>query len=151
MARQAERETKEMGNELTTKIPPTRLFSALDYHKGMLNLAVLETEKSEIQSMADYKATHIALNVDQIHFKDKLSLHRQVTEVLHRDVTKTHASMKKMQETLTNVDRQLKQERIVTTARNNKIKDLEQKKLIQLASRPYDAEQTNKMIEDKNT
>lgn len=57
-------------------------------------------EKSEIQSMADYKATHIVLNLDFMSHKDKISLHRQVSEVLHRDVIKTHASMKKRKEAL---------------------------------------------------
>jgi hypothetical protein len=42
----------------------------------VLNLVVLETEKSEIQSVVDYKANHITLNVDQMNFKDKPNLHR---------------------------------------------------------------------------
>ena len=65
-----------MVREITPKLPTTRLLSALYYQKWVLNLVVLETEKSEIKSVADYKANHITLNVDQINWKEKPNLHR---------------------------------------------------------------------------
>jgi len=52
-----------------------------------------------------------------MHLKDKMELHKKVLDVLHRDVTKTHANVKKLQDALGKVEKQLRQEKVITRAR----------------------------------
>jgi len=106
-------------------MPQTQLYSMLDYGKGLFNMSIPEAQNSNLKSMTYYKATQISLNLNQLDYRDMLKFHDKVTKILHKDVERTHVSEKKLQDKLDEVEKQLKQERTMVKAKNNKIKEYE--------------------------
>ena len=67
--------------------------------------------------------------MDQIHFIDKVHFNKVVTDILHRNVSRTQAGANKMQDALFEMEKQLKHERVITRSRYLRVKEMEQKVL----------------------
>lgn len=63
-------------------------------------MAMLDSQVAQARSAADYKATQIILNVDDMHYEDMVNLHLRVTNMLHRGVSKAQLDAKKLREVL---------------------------------------------------
>ena len=66
---------KFWSQKLNQGSPHTRLLSGIDFEKGRLNLAILESFGPRIQGHDNYKATNFSLNLDGITLTDKMGLH----------------------------------------------------------------------------
>ena len=79
--------------KLNQDSPDTRLLSGIDFEKGRLNLAILESFGPRIQGHDNYKATNFSLNLDGIPLTKKMGLHNQTWETVNRDIWKTSLSL----------------------------------------------------------
>ena len=69
--------------------PDSRLLSAFDMESGQLRMALLQSMKpkgEEVMSEADYWASEVSIDMNQIHYKDLIKLHQQSTNILYRDI-----------------------------------------------------------------
>jgi hypothetical protein len=60
----------------------TRLFSALDFEKGRLNITVLEPTTQTSKCAINYKDAKFSYDLNQIHLVDKMELHRKTSEMI---------------------------------------------------------------------
>jgi len=103
---------------------------------------------ARVKSVVDYKTTQIILNVDELHYEDMINLHLQVTNMLHKGVTKANLDAKNLKEALENKKKQVKIERAMVQSRAKRVRELE-KKIIQLRYDPNKVEHVKKFFEEK--
>jgi hypothetical protein len=88
--------------------PNIRLSSGVNFVKGRLNLAILESFGTSIQAHANYKETNISLNLHDIPLTEKMGLHNQIGEMVNRDILNITLSLQKLQKMNNQLKRQLK-------------------------------------------
>ena len=88
----------------------TRLLSGIDYEKGKLNLAILESSGPSIHGQDIYKTTNFSLNLDDIPLPNKMGLHNQIGEMITRDIMNTYFILQRFQRMSSQLKQQLKQE-----------------------------------------
>ena len=98
---------------------------------------------------ADYQATEVSIDMNQIHYKDLMKLHQQSTNILYRDMNLQHATTDKLHKSLENLTNQYRLEKVVTQARNVKVKVLE-KALIDLSKNPRNIKHTQNLLKEKD-
>ena len=74
------------------------------------------------KSPSDYKKTLFSFDTSQIHPIDQMDMHIQTSEMLFSTMTNTTMSLSKLRTSLSNVQSQLKLERVSSLAKDNKIK-----------------------------
>jgi len=131
------------------EFPKNKLISVMDYQRGQFKVAMLESQVAQAKSAANYKATQIILNVDDMQYEDMVNLHQQVTNMLHRGVAKAHLGTKKLREALEKTEKQLKAERVLLQAKAKRVREMEQK-FMSLASDPGQGEHAKKVLDDKD-
>ena len=72
-----------------------------------------------------YKKTMFSFDTSQIHPIDQMDMHKQTGEMLFSTMTTTTMSLSKLRTALSNVQSQLKLEKISSLAKDNRIKSLE--------------------------
>ena len=74
---------------------------------------------------AEYKKTVFSFNANQIHPIDQMDMHRQSGEMLFSTMTTTSMSLSKLKAALSNVQSQLKIEKLSSLAKDNRLESLE--------------------------
>ncbi len=69
--------------------------------------------------------TELSVDMNQIHYRDIINFHQQVVNMIHMDLDLQHTTTKKLQDSLTKITTQYRLEKVVTQARNVKLKVLE--------------------------
>ena len=87
--------------------------------------------------------------MNQIHYKDLMKLHQQTSNVLYRDLDLQHATTHKLRKSLESIATQYRLEKMVTQARNVKIRVLE-KALLELSEDPRNIKHTQNLIKEKD-
>ena len=129
-----------------------RLLSAFDAESGTIRLAMLESKKPKgepMTSVADYKATELSLESEQIHHTDKHRFHLADVHMIHKDMNVQHAMIEKLAKDLQTINANYKLERGVTQEKNVRIKTLE-RILLELSSNPRDVQAAKKLLQDKD-
>ena len=148
-AKAAALRSKQETKSVSEKLAPFRLLSALDYDKGVMKLSILESEKEQVRSIEDYKATLVSYGVDNLTPDDLITLSQTTQQMLHREIHKKHTDVKKLQQSLEKAESLLKVEKVANSARGTKIKDLEAK-IMRLGVHPQEAEATKDLIAEKD-
>lgn len=127
----------------------SKLISVLDYQKCQFKVSMLESQVAQAKSSADYKATQIILNVDDLHYEYMINMHLQVTNMLHRGVAKANLDAKKLREALDKTEKKVKIERAMVHSREKRVKELEHN-IVQLGYDPNQADHSKKVLEEKD-
>lgn len=98
---------------------------------------------------ANYQATEVSIDMNQIHYKDLIKLHQQSANVLYRDLDLEHATTHKLRKSLESVTTQYRLEKVVTQAKNVKIKVLE-KALLELSEDPRNIKHSKNLLKEKD-
>jgi len=53
-----------------------KLVSSLDYSTRQLNMSVMEPKKLGVESVEDYKVTHMVLDLDQLQYANKVNFNK---------------------------------------------------------------------------
>jgi len=77
---------------LNTDLPKTRLISGIDFEKGKLNFAILESFGPSIHGQDNYKETNFSLNLDDIPLPGKMGLKSQIWEMITTGSSTTSSS-----------------------------------------------------------
>jgi hypothetical protein len=144
------KEGQMSSNQISSQI--LGCFSAFDMESGQLRMALLQSTKPKgeaVTSEADYKATEVSIDMNQIHYKDLMKLHQQSANVLYRDLDLQHATTHKLRKSLENVTTQYRLEKVVTQAKNVKIKVLE-KALLELSEDPRNVKHSQNFLKEKD-
>jgi hypothetical protein len=113
----------------------TKVLYVVDYQQGTFNLAILEPKGPTTHSPADYKATQMKMKLGDVHLVDMVELHKKTSDMLYRGVLQSLPVYKKMQNMVVKIDKQLKQEKLATKAKQIQITELE-KKIVALSADP---------------
>lgn len=87
--------------------------------------------------------------MDELHYEDMINLLLQVTNMLHKAMTKANLDAKNLREALENTKKQVKIEMATVQSRAKRVRDLE-KKIIQLRYDPNKVEHVKKFFEEKD-
>jgi hypothetical protein len=143
--------TKKMGAKIKQNILPkifdqgasqTRVLSIVDYEKGKLNIAVMESNDQK-------KVTNISIDLNAVHPVDKMDLHRHIGEMLNKDVMITSLGIKKIQTINEKIRNQLKQEKLSNKTKQMRVEELEQW-VIDLGENPQDATSIQALMKIKD-
>lgn len=81
-------QTNKVSQEIYPKIIGTTInnhvvFSSLDQKDNTFNLDMIGPKIKNTKSREDYKASQVKNKVDQVNILDKISLHRQIREIIY--------------------------------------------------------------------
>lgn len=119
---------------------------------GQLRMALLLSTKPKgeaVTSEADYRATKVSIDMNQIHYKDLIKLHQQSINVLYRDLDLQHTTTHKLRKSLESITTYYRLEKVVTQAKNVKIRVLE-KALLELSEDPRNIKHSHNLLKEKD-
>jgi hypothetical protein len=126
-----------------------RLLSAFDTEKGRMHLAFLQAQVSQPKEITDYKRSTIIFDTKQVHPADQMDLHRQTGEMVFSTLAHASSTTTKLQVSLSNVQTQLKLEKISSFAKDNRIKSLEEL-VLKIGYDPSNVKAAEEMLKKKN-
>jgi hypothetical protein len=126
-----------------------RLLSAFDTEKGRMHLAFLQAQVPHPKEITDYKRSTIVFDTKQVHPADQMDLHRQTGEMVFSTLAHASSTASKLQVSLSNVQTQLKLEKISSFAKDNRIKSLEEL-VLKIGYDPSNVKAAEEMLKKKN-
>lgn len=88
-------------------------------------MSVLQPTVSVPKTVADYKKVDMEVATDKIHDIDQNEFHRQTSQMLYSMVTTKTMSAHKLQNTISNMQDQMKMDKVSLYAKDLRIKALE--------------------------
>jgi hypothetical protein len=102
-----------------------RLLSAFDIEKGRMHIAFLQAQVPDPKAITDYKRATFKFHTRDVHPTDQMDLHRQTREMIFSTLENASTAATKLQASLSNVQTQLKLEKISSFSKDNRINTLE--------------------------
>ena len=97
----------------------------------------------------DYKKEMFEFHTRDVHHTNQMDLHRQTREIVFSTLANASTSTAKLQVSLSNVQTQLKLEKISSFAKDNRIKTLEEL-VLKIGYDPSNVKAVEEMIKKKN-
>jgi hypothetical protein len=96
-----------------------KLVSAFDTKKGRMHMVFLQAQVPDPKVITDYKRATFEFQTKDVHPADQMDLHRQTGEMVFSTLDNTSTAASKLQVSLSNVQTQLKLEKISFFAKDN--------------------------------
>ena len=112
-------------------------------------MTFLQAHNPYPKTTTDYKKTSFEFDIKDVHPIDHMDMHRQTGEMLFSTLTNTTMTASKLQVSLTNIQSQLKIEKISSLAKDNKIKSLEEL-VLKIGYDPTNVKEAEELIKKKN-
>lgn len=112
-------------------------------------MVVLEPKAWVIRRTEHYKAAKLAIDLKKMHLVDQMDLHRKTGEMIFIKLTIITSNACKLENMVSNVTNQLKQEKIATRIMYMKIDELEQL-IIKLGENPKEATSIQDLIKSRD-
>jgi hypothetical protein len=126
-----------------------RLLSAFDTEKGRMHMDFLQAQVPDPKAITDYKRAMFEFHTRDVHPTDQMDLHRKTGEMVFSTLENASTSAAKLQVSLSNVQTQLKLEKISSFAKDNKIKTLEEL-VLKIGYDPSNVKAVEEMLKKKN-
>jgi hypothetical protein len=101
------------------------------------------------KAITDYKRETFEFHTRDVHPADQMDLHRQTGEMVFSTLKNASTAAAKLQVSLSNVQTQLKLEKISSFAKDNKIKTLEEL-VLKIGYDPSNVKAVEEMLKKKN-
>jgi hypothetical protein len=101
------------------------------------------------KDITDYKRSTIVFDTKQVHPTDQMDFHRQTREMIFSTLAHASSTSSKLQVSLSNVQTQLKLEKISSFSKDNKIKSLEEL-VLKIGYDPSNVKAVEEMLKKKN-
>ena len=114
-------------------------------------LAVRESEGNvfRIATTDVIGVSQVKLQMDQVGILDKVNCHKQASEVLYLDLLKSYLRKIKLEEKVSNLEEQVKREKVASKGWKTQAKKLESD-LISSSSTPADKKSSKKLLDEKD-
>jgi hypothetical protein len=132
-----------------TSMAQHRLLSSFDTEKGRMHMAFLQAQVPDPKAITDYKRATFEFNTRDVHPADQMDLHRQTGEMVFSTLANASTTAAKLQVSLSNVQTQLKLEKISSFAKDNRIKTLEEL-VLKIGYDPSNVKAVEEMLKKKN-
>lgn len=103
-----------------------RLLSAFDYSNNKMMMSFLQPTTSAPKTVSDYKKVDLEVDTDNIHELDQIEFQRHTSEMLYSVVATKEMSDNKLQNTIINMQDQMKMDKASIYAKDLRIKALEE-------------------------
>jgi len=101
-------------------------MAAYDLKEERMILSHFKSKVPQPQTTADYIRTNLEVLAKDIHPMDQIELHKQMGEMVYATLADKAMLAHQLKESLTNTNTQLDLERMSSTAKDNRIKALEE-------------------------
>jgi hypothetical protein len=125
------------------------MLSAFDTEKGRMHMAFLQAQVPDPKAITDYKRATFEFQTKDVHPADQMDLHKKTGEMVFHTLVHASASISKLQVSLNNAQTQLKLEKILSFAKDNRIKTLEEL-VLKIGYDPSNVKAAKEMIKKKN-
>jgi hypothetical protein len=132
-----------------TSMTQHRLLSVFDTEKGRMHMAFLQAQVPDPKTITDYKRATFEFHTRDVHPTDQMDLHRKTGEMVFSTLASASTSAAKLQVSLSNVQTQLKLEKISSFAKDNRIKTLEEL-VLKIGYDPSNVKAVEEMLKKKN-
>jgi hypothetical protein len=126
-----------------------RLLSAFDTEKGRMHMDFLQAQVPDPKAITDYKRATFEFHTRDVHPADQMDLHRKTGEMVFSTLANASTAAAKLQVSLSNVQTQLKLEKISSFAKDNRIKTLEEL-VLKIGYDPSNVKAVEEMLKKKN-
>jgi hypothetical protein len=126
-----------------------RLLSSFDTEKGRMHMDFLQAQVPNLKAITDYKRETFEFHTRDVHLADQMDLHRQTGEMIFSTLANASTMATKLQVSLSNVQTQLKLEKISSFAKDNRIKTLEEL-VLKIGYDPSNVKAVEEMLKNKN-
>ena len=110
---------------------------------------LLQAQDPFPKSPSDYKKTIFSFDTNHIHPIYQMDMHRLSGEMIFSTMTNTSMSLSNLRTSLSNVQSQLKIEKLSSLAKDNKLKYLEDI-VVKIGYEPKDCKVVEEILEKKN-
>ena len=110
----------------TTSAKQQRLMATYDLKEEKMILSHFKPKVPQPQTAADYIRTNLEVLAKDIRPMDQIELHKQTSEMVYATFADKAMLAHQLKESLTNTNTQLDLERMSSTAKDNRIKTLEE-------------------------
>jgi hypothetical protein len=114
-----------------------------------MNMAFLQAQVSDPKAITDYKRATFEFHTRDVHPADQVDLHKKTREVIFSTLVNASTAATKLQVSLSNVQTQLKLEKISSFAKDNKIKTLEEL-VLKIGYDPSNVKEVEEMLKKRN-
>lgn len=114
-----------------------------------MQMAFLEPKIQFLKTVEDYKKPRFSFDSKKIHLIDQTNLHKKAEEIIYSTLTTSTMEKYNLQVSLSNIQSQLKMEKISSLAKDTKIKYLEDL-VVKLGYAPKNVKVSEEMIKRKN-
>ena len=114
-------------------------------------LAVRETNNNVLRIAIDGREhiSQIRIQMDKIGLPDKISFHKQASEILYFDLLKSYMNKNNLEAKVIKLEEQIKREKTTSKGCKTQVKKLEID-LVNLGSKPNEKNSNKKLIEEKD-
>jgi hypothetical protein len=126
-----------------------RLLSAFDIEKGRMHMVFLQAQVPDPKVITDYKRETFEFQTKDVHHADQMDLHRLTGEMVVSTLENASTATSILQVSLSNVQTQLKLEKISSFAKDNIIKTLEEL-VLKIGYYPSNVNEVKEMLKNKN-
>jgi hypothetical protein len=126
-----------------------RLLSTFDTKKGRMHMAFLQAQVPDPKVITDYKRETFEFQTKDVHPADQMDLHRQTGEMVFSTLAHASTVASKLHVSLSNVQTQLKLEKISSFSKDNRIKKLEEL-VLKIGYDPSNVKEIEEMLKKKN-
>ena len=114
-----------------------------------MHLAFFQAQVPQPKEITDYKMSSMVFDTKQVHPADHMDLHRYTGEMVFSALAHASSIASKLQVSLSNVQTQLKLEKISSFAKDNKIKSLEEL-VLKIGYDPSNVKVAEEMLKKNN-
>jgi hypothetical protein len=126
------------------------LLIVVDHDKGMFDMAILQPKDDKGKHEAetpDSDATMIKFDLNKLHVMEKIKWHRQTSDMVSRELIQATVDVGKLQKIISKLIVQLKQEKVINSAKMVRIHNLENKS-VSLGTNPKNGEVVKALVKD---
>jgi hypothetical protein len=114
-----------------------------------MHMAFLQAHVPDPKLITDYKRETFEFHTKDVHPADQMDMHRQTREMVFSTLAHASTTASKLQVSLSNVQTQLKLEKISSFAKDNKINTLEEL-VLKIGYDPSNVKAVEEMLKKKN-
>ena len=112
-------------------------------------MSFLQPTTSALKTISEYKKVDLEVDIETIHELDQIQFHKQSSEMLYSTVATKVMSSNKLQNTIFNMQDQMKMDKSSLYAKDLRIKALEEQ-FLQVGYDPSNIQATEILIKKKN-
>jgi hypothetical protein len=149
--------TKQAKENLYSKIiregyAPSSILYSIDYEKGTLQMDIMKPkvnkQEKDLKSH-EYDTINFTVDFDKFPLEDKIEWHRQVGNIVARDMIQTYINLKRLKMKMRKIENHVQTKKATNKAHLVSINDLEQK-LIYLGKTIENTSNIYSMIKEKD-